>query len=454
MKKSIHFIGIGGIGMSAIAKIMLMQGHHISGSDIKESKVTHELNSLGAKIFIGHNTDNVGDADLVTYSSAIRQDNPELVAAIQKNIPIKKRAELLAQLMKDKKSITVAGAHGKTTTTSLASFLLEKANFNPTVVTGGNVFNFNSNALLGKGSYFVAELDESDGSFLYFNPLYSIVTNIDLEHIDYYHNLDNILMAFDRFFEQTQKDGIIFACGDDKNIMKILVPKGKRYVTFGLTKDCDIFADNISLGNFSSRFNCNYKKRSLGEISLNIPGRHNISNSLAVIALAIELGIEWNKIEEIIGLYKGVERRFQLKGEVNGVRVVDDYGHHPTEIRATLEAAKSLNPKRLIVAFQPHRFSRTKFLLDEFVNCFDLVDYLIITDIYSANEDFMPGVSSESLCSKLKQKNKKEVYYLPKQDITKRIVDIKNPGDVVITLGAGDIGKLSDEILEQLKKNS
>ena len=438
--------------MSGIAKILLMQGYRVSGSDIRKSGITQELDSLGAKIFIGQDPSNIKDFDLVTYSSAIKPDNPELVYAIQRNIPVVKRAKLLSELMKDKKSITVSGAHGKTTTTSLVSFLLEKAKLNPTVVTGGNVFNFNSNALLGKGSYFVAELDESDGSFLYFNPFYSIVTNIDYEHLDYYKNWNNIVEAFGKFFDQTHKDGVIFACGDDKNLKEILKKKNKKYISFGLSQDNNIFADNISLESFSSTFSCVYKTKKLGQVKLNIPGKHNISNSLSVIALALELGISWDTIKEALSLYKGVQRRFELKGEVNGISIVDDYGHHPTEVRATLEAAKALKPKRLIVAFQPHRYSRTKFLFDEFVKSFDFVDHLIITDIYSANEEPIPGATSENLFLKLKEGNKKEICFIPKKDIVEHIAKIARPQDLVITLGAGDIGRLSDEILQRLKE--
>jgi UDP-N-acetylmuramate--alanine ligase len=452
MKKSVHFIGIGGIGMSGIARLLLNQGYSVSGSDIRESSITKELRAQGAKIFIGHNAKNVGDVDLVTYSSAINYQNSELLSAIERNIPVVKRAELLSELMKNKKTITVAGAHGKTTTTSMIAFILDRANFSPTVVTGGNVFNFSSTSLLGKGPYFITELDESDGSFLYFRPLYSIVTNIDYEHIDYYQSWDNILNAFSRFFDQTHKKGLIFICGDDKNLKNILKNKNKRCISFGLSKNCDIFADNILLENFGSKFRCIYKNKNLGEFKLNIPGKHNISNCLAVIALALELGIEWNKLQEYLYLYKGVERRFQFKGQVGNIKIIDDYGHHPTEIRATLETAKSLHPKRLIIAFQPHRYTRTKFLLDEFVKSFNFVDYLIITDIYSANEEPIPGITAENLYLKLKDANKKEVYFVPKQKIVDHIIEIARPGDLIMTLGAGDIGNVSNELLKRLKE--
>jgi UDP-N-acetylmuramate--alanine ligase len=452
MIRSIHFIGIGGIGMSGIAKIILKQGNRVSGSDIKESEATRELNSLGANVFIGHDASHLGDVDLVVYSSAINPKNPELVSAIKKNIPVVKRAQLLAELMKDKKGITVAGAHGKTTTTSLVSFMLNKSNFRPTVVTGGNVFNFNSNALLGEGAYFVAELDESDESFLYFNPTYSIVTNIDYEHLDHYKTWDNILNAFSRFFDQTQKNGLIFACGDDKNIMDILKHKNQKFISFGLSQDCDIYADKIYLQDFSSRFECIYRDKLLGQVVLNIPGRHNISNSLSVIALGLELGIGFDKIKDCLFDYKGVGRRFQLKGQANSIKIVDDYGHHPTEIRATLAAAKSMKPKRLVVAFQPHRYSRTKFLLEEFATCFDSADSLIITDIYAANEKPIPGITSRQLLKKIKQINKKDVVFLHKKDIVRHLLKIAKPGDLIMTLGAGDIGKLSDELLQRLKE--
>lgn len=455
MNKSIHFIGIGGIGMSGIAKILMKQGHSVSGSDIKSGSATQELSDLGAKIYIGHDEKNLRDKDidLVVYSSAVDPKNSELVFSLQNNIPIAKRAQVLSELMKDKKGITVAGAHGKTTTTSMVSFLLNKSDFNPTIVAGGNVFNFNNNALLGEGSFFVAELDESDGSFLYFNPLYSIVTNIDFEHVDYYHNFENILDAFKKFFRQTKEDGMLFVCGDDKNIMSILDGKNNKYLTFGLSKDCDIYADQIALKDFSSSFRCVYKNKPLGRISLSIPGKHNISNSLAAIALGLRLGIDFEKIKECLFLYSGVQRRFELKGEINNIKVIEDYGHHPTEIRATLEAAKSLNPKRLVVAFQPHRYSRTKFLMEEFSKSFDLVDHLIITDIYAASEAPIPGITGESLCARLKQASKKEVCFVPKDKIIQNLASVTKPGDLVIFLGAGDIGRLSDELLQRLKEN-
>ncbi|MFH1655108.1 MAG: UDP-N-acetylmuramate--L-alanine ligase [Candidatus Omnitrophota bacterium] len=452
MKRSIHFIGIGGIGMSGIAKILLKQGNRVSGSDIKKSEITRELSSLGANIFIGHNVANIFDSDLVTYSSAIDSKNPELTQAIKRNIPVVKRAQLLAELMKDKKGITVAGAHGKTTTTSLISFLLDKSDFNPTVVTGGNVFDFDSNALLGEGAYFVAELDESDESFLYFEPFYSVVTNIDFEHVDHYKNWDNILNAFRKFFEQTKKDGMIFACGDDENIKNILRGKERKYISFGLSKDCDIYADEILLEDFSSKFKCVYKDNLMGEITLNIPGRHNISNCLAAIALGLKLGIDFKKIKDCLALYKGVERRFQFKGEISNIKIVDDYGHHPTEIKATLEAARALKPKRLVVAFQPHRYSRTKFLFEEFLKSFDYADSLIITDIYSANEKPIPGVSAKNMYDSLSQQNKKDVNFLSKEKIVQHLVKTSRPGDLIITLGAGDIGDLSDELLQRLKE--
>ncbi len=442
--------------MSGIAKIILKQGCSVSGSDIKASSATQELSSLGAKIYIGHDKKNLEDKDidLVVYSSAISQKNPELIFSLENNIPIVKRAQLLSDLMKNKKSITVAGAHGKTTTTSMISFLLNKSDFKPTIVTGGNVFNFNNNAILGDGAFFVAELDESDGSFLYFNPLYSIVTNIDFEHVDYYQNWENILDAFSKFLQQTKENGMLFVCGDDKNIRSILDNNKFRALTFGLSENCDIYADQISLKDFSSSFRCIYKGKPLGQLNLNIPGRHNISNSLAVVGLGLELGIGFERIKECLYLYKGVQRRFELKGEKDGIKIIEDYGHHPSEIRATLEAARNFNPKRLIVAFQPHRYSRTKFLLDEFTKSFDLVDYLIITDIYAASEEPIAGITGEALSSKLKQSSKKETVFLPKDQIVGHLTGIVKPGDMIIFLGAGDIGRLSDELLQRLKKSS
>lgn len=452
--KHIHFIGIGGIGMSAIAQILLQQGNRISGSDLKENYITDKLKGQGAQIYVGHHRDHVKDADVVVYSSAITSDNPELCMAVERNIPILKRAQLLQELMEDKKSITIAGAHGKTTTTTMISCLLTSAGLNPTVATGGVVSTSGNNAWMGGGKYFVAELDESDGSFLYFHPFLSVVTNIDYEHVDYYGNWQNILVAYEKFIHQTHKEGWLFACGDDPHLRRILKQYRHNKLSFGLSTDNDVYAGDIALEKLSSRFTCFYRNKKLGVVSLNVLGRHNVSNSLAAVGVGLELGIDFNKIQEGLAQYRGVQRRFQIRHQINDITIIDDYGHHPTEIRVTLEAARTFGPHRLIVIFQPHRYSRTKFLLEEFGQSFSNSDYLIVTDIYAASEKPLEGVSAENIFEKVAAGGHKEAHYLKKDKIVESLLKIVRPKDLVIFLGAGDIGKMTDELAEGLKKSS
>ncbi len=455
MSRQIHFIGIGGIGMSAIASLLLQKGEKISGSDLRENVITKMLQERGAKVFIGHDSLNVKDADLVVYSSAVDFRNPELSFAVESHIPVLKRAEMLSELMKGKLSITVAGAHGKTTTTSMISHLLSSSGFCPTVVIGGIMQNVCQNYQLGDSKYFVAELDESDGSFLYFHPHISVVTNIDYEHVDYYSNWHNILDAYRKFINQTQGNGLIVGCGDDENITSFLSYSNKRNIKYGLSEKNDCFAKEISIQNLSSKFRCIYKGTDLGEIILRIPGKHSISNGLACICVGRELGIEFEKIKQSLSDFNGVQRRFQIKSRINGMTIVEDYGHHPTEIAATLQAAKSADFKRIIVVFQPHRYTRTKFLLDEFTKCFDLCDYLIITDIYAASERPLEGISASNICDKIKASGKRDVFCIPdKNDIVVHLLKVIKEGDLVLFLGAGDINKLSDDLAERIKQNS
>ncbi|MFC1703744.1 UDP-N-acetylmuramate--L-alanine ligase [Candidatus Omnitrophota bacterium] len=453
MSKSIHFIGIGGIGMSGIAHILLQQGCLISGSDIKENANTQRLQKQGARISIGHSPDNITQLpDLVVYSSAISSSNPELITARERQIPVLKRAEVLADLMRDKIGIAVAGAHGKTTTTSLASFVLEQSGLMPTVVSGGIVKNFNDNALLGHSNYFVAEMDESDGSFLYFHPTYAILTNIDYEHVDFYHSWDNILDAYRMFLQHIRLEGCLFACGDNEHVKKIVKEYDRKYVSFGLSPDNDFTATEIIEENYSSSFRCLYKGNTVGNVHLPLPGTHNISNTLGVIALALELGIHFEDITRALAAYEGVQRRFQIKACINGITLIDDYGHHPTEIKATLQALYANKPGNAIVIFQPHRYTRTKFLLDEFVESLRCVENLILTDIYSASEKPIEGISALTLYEKLKAADCKGVQFIPKEKIVQHVSDIAQEGDVILTLGAGDIGKISDELLSQIKE--
>jgi len=450
-----HFIGIGGIGMSGIAQLMLQSGKKVSGSDLKESRSTKELKQLGALIHIGHKAENLNGAKLVIYSSAVKEDNPEIIEARKRNVPLMKRAEALANLMQNKTVITVAGSHGKTTTTSLVSYLLIEAGLSPTAAIGGILKNIDNNARLGEGKYFVAEADESDGSFLHYNPYYSIVTNIDREHLDYYHDFDNEIKAFEEFIGKTDKTGCFFACLDDENLKKIFKRYQGRKISFGLDTHSDISAEGIVMEGLSSEFECIYKGKRLGRFKLSLGGLHNVSNALAVIALGLELGIDISFIKRTLELYKGAGRRLEIKYDASGITVIDDYAHHPTEIKATLSAAKQIRHKRLLCVFQPHRYSRTKLLLEELASSFDDCDQVIITDIYPASEPAIAGITGELLSERIKARYPaKEVFFLPKDKIRDFVIGRLVPGDIFLTLGAGDIVKISDELAEGFKRKS
>ncbi|MDD5130094.1 MAG: UDP-N-acetylmuramate--L-alanine ligase [Candidatus Omnitrophica bacterium] len=452
MKKYYHFIGIGGIGMSGIAHLMLESGFRVSGSDLKGNLITQKLAGLGAKIFSGHSAQNVSDQDVVVYSSAITQDNPEVSQAKLLGIPLIKRAEALAQLMQEKTAITVAGSHGKTTTTSLISYLLMQAGLCPTVAIGGILNNIQANACLGNGQFFVAEADESDGSFLSYAPKYSIITNIDQEHLDYYHNFTNELKAFKLFIKRTLTGGCVFACADDPNLLHLMRDYEGKCILFGLDSPADIYAKNIVFDGLVSDFDCYFKDKLVGRFHLALGGRHNISNSLAVIGLALELGIDIKHIRSSLEGYKGAGRRLEAKFRSDKYLVIDDYAHHPSEIKATLAAIANLKAKRRIVVFQPHRYSRTQLLLDDFSKAFRQADYLIVTDIYAASEKPTPGVDALGLVNKIKEVDPaKQVLYLPKDQILPHILGMLRDGDLVITLGAGDIVKVSDALAQELK---
>lgn len=450
--RRIHFIGIGGIGMSGIAAILQAQGYAVSGSDLKESPVTRKLAQRGVKVSLGHDALFLRDAEMVVYSSAIRNDNPELLAAKDKGLIVLRRAEALARLMQEKTCIAVSGAHGKTTTTALASHLLLQAGLRPTAAVGGILKNLDDNSCLGCGDFFVAEADESDGTFLYYRPDYPIVTNIDREHLDFYRSWDEILDAYARFIRGVRDNGCLFCCGDDRAIRQITKDYKRRLIYFGLSCDNDFYPRDVALHDFSSEFTCCYKGEPINRISLPLSGEHNISNSLGVIALGLELGISHARIKEALADFKGTERRFQLKADYSGIKVIDDYGHHPTEILATLKAAKNVAHKRLIVVFQPHRYSRTKFLMEEFAQSFRQADCLLLTDIYAASESPIEGVSSEFLAKKIRDGSiSPAVFYIKKEHLIGHILKMIRPGDLVLTLGAGDIGKLSDELVQRIK---
>jgi UDP-N-acetylmuramate--alanine ligase len=453
MAKHYHLIGIGGIGMSGIAQLLLRCGLTVSGSDLKENKNIEELRSQGAQIFIGHARSNLkSGTDVVVWSSAIKDTNPEIIEAKEKGIVLLRRAEALAELMRRKTVITVSGSHGKTTTTSLASYLLLEAGLDPTVAIGGILRNIGSNACLGSGEFFVAEADESDGSFLCYRPKYSIITNVDREHLDYYGDFKKELDTFSSFINSTEKDGCLFCCADDANLMSILKDYKRRYILFGLQENAHIYPKNIELKELTSQFDCIHKNKFLDRFHLALGGAHNISNALSVIALGLELGISLHFIKKTLSDYKGAKRRLEVKFDSRDFLIIDDYAHHPTEIKATLQAARHLKSKRLVVIFQPHRYSRTRLLLDEFAKSFDAADYIIVTDIYAAGEAVIEGVNAKCIVDKIKGWTPgKEVVYLPKEEILEYLLKFMQPQDLIMTLGAGDIVRVSDELAKRIK---
>lgn len=448
-----HLIGIGGIGMSAIARLLLRKSLKVTGSDLKVNKSIEELRALGAEVFIGHDATNVKGADIIVYSSAVKEDNPEIKEAEKLSIPLIKRAQALAKLMRDKSVITVAGSHGKTTTSSLVAFLLLKAGYSPTIAVGGIMRDIDTNAYGGSGDYFVAEADESDGSFLYYFPDYSIITNIDREHMDYYKEFDKVVEAFTEFMNKTKKRGCLFCCNEDSRLKDIIKDYKNRYVLFGLNPDADVYPRNIVLNGFVSEFDCFYRDKLVDRFYLPLAGEHNISNALAVIAVGLEMGIKTAVIKDALAEFKGTKRRLELKFKNDSYMVIDDYAHHPTEIKKSLCALKSLGNKRIIAVFQPHRFSRTKLLLEEFGRVFDAADHVIVTDIYSAGEQPLEWITAKSVCNKiLEHAPDKLVEFIKKEEIVSHILKKLKKNDLIVILGAGDITKISDELSSELSK--
>ncbi|MFZ3063979.1 MAG: UDP-N-acetylmuramate--L-alanine ligase [Nitrospirota bacterium] len=450
--KHIHFVGIGGIGMSGIAEVLLNLGYKVSGSDMNLSDTTKHLQDSGAFIYKGHAASNIEGADVVVISSAVSQENEEVKAAKKLLIPVIPRAEMLAELMRLKYGIAVAGAHGKTTTTSIIATVLVRGNIDPTVVIGGKLNSFGTNAKLGQGDFLVAEADESDGSFLKLSPTIAVVTTIDEEHLDYYKNLDAIKKAFLSFINKVPFYGLAVLCLDDKNIQDIIPSVEKRYVTYGFSAQADFAAKDIELKGFESSFKVINRGKELGRFKLNMPGLHNVYNALSAVAVGLELEIDIDAIKKAFAEFSGVQRRFQVKGEINGVMVVDDYGHHPTEIKATLAAAKSGWDKRTIVIFQPHRYTRTKDLMKDFATAFYQADVLILTDIYAAGETPIEGVTGERLYETIKGHGHKEVMFIKnKNEIPDYVFKMLKKDDIVITLGAGDVYKIGGEIVERMR---
>ena len=447
----IHFVGIGGIGMSGIAEVLLNLGYHISGSDIKETEVTRRLRSLGCEISTGHRKENLKEADVVVISSAVRQNNPEVEAAEQRLIPVIPRAEMLAELMRMKIGIAVAGTHGKTTTTSLISTVLAAGGLDPTVVIGGRLNSIGSNARLGQGEFLVAEADESDGSFLKLMPTIAVVTNFDPEHLDFYKGIEEIKESFLCFLEKIPFFGLAVLCLDHPNIQSLLPRLKKRFTTYGLTTQADFQAKEIAFEGLSTSFDVVHQRQGIGRLSLRMPGIHNVYNALATLATAFELDIPFRVVQETLRDFSGIQRRFQIKGEKKGILIVDDYGHHPVEIMATLKAARTGWGKRIVAVFQPHRYTRTQALFKDFLAAFYDADVLILTDIYPAGEDRIEGVESKALLEGLREYGHKDVTYLADRgEIVEHLLHILSPGDLVITLGAGDIWQVSEELVSRL----
>jgi UDP-N-acetylmuramate--alanine ligase len=447
----IHFVGIGGIGMSGIAEVLLNLGYQVSGSDLKESEVTRRLAALGCEISYGHRKENVREADVVVVSSAVRKGNPEVEVAEQRLIPVIPRAEMLAELMRMKVGIAIAGTHGKTTTTSLIATVLAAGGLDPTVVIGGRLNSIGSNARLGQGDFLVAEADESDGSFIKLMPTIAVVTNIDADHLDYYASIDEIKEAFLSFLDKLPFFGLAVLCLDHPNIQSLIPRLKKRFTTYGLTTQADYQAKEIVFEEFSTTFDVLHQRNEVGRLRLQMPGLHNVYNALATVATAFEFDIPFRVVQESLGDFKGIQRRFQIKGEKKGILVVDDYGHHPVEIMATLKAARSGWKRRVVVVFQPHRYSRTQALFKEFLAAFYDADVLVLTDIYPAGEDRIEGVEAKSLFEGIREYGHKDVTYIPnKKEIAEHLLRILKPGDLVMTLGAGDITQVSDELLNLL----
>ncbi len=452
MQRHIFFIGIGGIGVSGIAQLALERGDRVSGSDIRTSSITCKLSSMGATIYVGHNAEQIRGVDLVVYSSAIGENNPELAVARAKGIQIKKRAEFLSELMADKKVIAITGSHGKTTTSSLAAKLLINVELNPSVAIGGILQEDGNNARSGASNYFVAEADESDGTFLYYEPTYSIVTNIDYEHMDFYKTFDNLQNAFSKFISQTKKGGCVFYFNEDERLKSIVSKSAGKSVSFGFSQDADIYPKDIQTGPLRLTFTCMKNGAGLGEISAGLMGRHNILNIMAVIALGLEMGIDFQLIRVALKGFRGVRRRFQVKYEDKDIFIIDDYAHHPTEIAATIEAAKTCPRSRILVVFQPHRYSRTQLLMDRFARSFIKSDYLMVTDIYGAGEDPIEGVSADAIVQRMREETQVPSDYVRKDKIIERLKGAVRKDDLVLFLGAGDITKISDEFTKSIKR--
>lgn len=455
-KYHIHFVGIGGIGMSGIAELLLNLGYSVSGSDQKMSDITDRLRTLGGIIHEGHAGDQIEGADVVVISSAVGKENPEVRAAVQSAIPVIPRAEMLAELMRLKYSVAVAGAHGKTTTTSIISSVLAGGGLDPTVVIGGKLKSIGTNARMGRGEFIVAEADESDGSFLKMAPTIAVVTNIDREHLDFYKDIDDIKNSFASFIDRIPFYGLGVLCLDNESVQDLIPRIKKRYTTYGMSSQADFQARNVVSEGMKSRFSVYHLGQPLGEILLNLPGIHNVLNATASIAVGIELNIPFDVIKASLESIEGVQRRLEIKGEARGVTVVDDYGHHPTEIKTTLQAARDAWPnRRVVVVFQPHRYTRTQALFNDFTRAFYQSDLLLVLPIYSAGEAPIEGIDSRALYEGIRMHGHKDVSLGEDVDTAiAKLEEILAPDDVLLTLGAGDVWRIGEAVLKRLQKAS
>jgi UDP-N-acetylmuramate--alanine ligase len=451
--RKIHFVGIGGSGMNGIAELLVNLGYEVTGSDARTSAVTERLVSLGARVYEGHDAAHVGVADVVVYSSAIRPTNPEIVEATRRRIPVIPRAEMLAELMRLRYGIAVAGAHGKTTTTSMIALVLERGGLDPTAVIGGRLSAFGSSARLGKGDFMVVEADESDRSFLKLTPAIAVITNIDQEHLEAYRDFEDLQEAFVSFANRVPFYGSIVACADDETLRRLLPGMTRPVVTYGLdTPDAHYRGVNVAAGGLEWRCTVVRGGVELGDIVLHVPGRHNLQNALAAVAVGVDLSIPFGRIAGALAEFRGAERRFESHGEAGGVLVIEDYGHHPTEIAAVLGAARASLGRRLVVVFQPHRYSRTRRQFDRFAPSLAAADEIVLTDIYGAGEDPIPGVTIEALAEDITRKTDVPVHLVKDlRAVPAAVAGLARPGDAVITLGAGSIGAASRAILQALK---
>ena len=455
--RDIHMVGIGGIGMSGIAEVLLNNGFRVTGSDLSLSDVTERLVTLGATIREGHSAEHVGDADVIVYSSAVKPaENPETQEAERRRIPTIPRSVMLGELMRVKFGVGIAGTHGKTTTTSMTGLVVTEGGFDPTIIVGGKVTVFGSNAVVGEGDIIVIEADEYDRTFLRLTPSLAVVTNIEAEHLDTYRDLDDIKTSFVQYANAVPFFGAAILCLDDQHVQEIVTSIDRRVVTYGTSRQAEIRAENVEQAGLTTRFLVVRDDEELGVVNLQLPGLHNVRNALAAIAVGLELEVEFEAIQRALSRFSGVQRRFQKVGEVDDVLVLDDYAHHPTEVAATLEAAAAGFPKRRIVAvFQPHLYSRTRDFRNEFARVFFNADVLVLTEVYGAREQPIPGVDGQMLADLAVRYGHRDVHYVPdKEDIPARLASVLRPGDIVITMGAGDIYKYGLRLVEQLRQTS